>query len=126
MGREKIIRTIYLYLFSLIGLVLITNGSVRLVELTLKTFIFTKADQTLIYPVYPQPMPVPPSSEGVEGVKEISPEEEKKYQEEQRKYDEESRRSQQERTAAEALAMIIVGLPLFLYHWRIIQTQQNV
>lgn len=116
MERKELIRIIYLYLFSLVGLVLIVIGSVRLVDLGLKTFIFTRADQVLIYPVYPRPAPL----EG-EKDEELTPEEEAKFQEEQRKYEEEQRRSQRERTAANSMAMLIVGVPLFWYHWRLVQ-----
>ena len=55
MERKEIIRVIYLYLFSFVGLVLITVGMVRLVDLGLKVYIFKKADQVLIYPEYPYP-----------------------------------------------------------------------
>ena len=114
--RRELIRTIYLYLFSLVGLVLIVIGSVRLVDLGLKAFIFTRADQALVYPAYPRTAPI-----AEEDQKALTPEEEMKFQEEQRKYEQESRRSQREHTAAGSVAMLIVGFPLFLYHWRLVQ-----
>ena len=40
-----LIRTIYLYLFALLGLVLLTIGSIRFVDMALRAFVFTKADQ---------------------------------------------------------------------------------
>ena len=51
MNKYPLIRKIYLYLFALIGLVLITIGCVRLVGLGLKTYIFTKADIYIEYPM---------------------------------------------------------------------------
>jgi len=51
MNRNPLIRKIYLYLFTLVGLALITVGSVRLVELGLKTYVLTKADNYYNYPI---------------------------------------------------------------------------
>ncbi len=53
MERKELIRTIYLYLFSLVGLVLVVIGLVQLVDLGLKAYVFTKADQYIRYPEYP-------------------------------------------------------------------------
>jgi len=60
MKNHSIIRTIYLYLFALLGLVLIIIGGVQFIDMGLKTFVFTKADeeQKLSYSVYDQ-MPYP-------------------------------------------------------------------
>ena len=104
------IRKIYLYLFSLIGLVLITIGGVQLVGLFLKTYIFTKAD---MYYEYPMARPVKPAlidGETKEDVQQPSKEEVEKFQNDQRS-------SQSQKDAAGALAMIIVGLPINWYHW---------
>ena len=49
--KMSLIRKIYLYLFSLIGLVLVVIGCVELVNLGLKAYIFTAADQYYSYPV---------------------------------------------------------------------------
>lgn len=50
MNKYPLIRKIYLYLFALIGLVLITIGSVQLINLGLKVYVFTKADNYYNYP----------------------------------------------------------------------------
>jgi hypothetical protein len=116
MERKELIRTVYLYLFSLLGLVLIVIGTVRLVDLGLKTFIFKKADQVVVYPEYPRV--VKPTGETAE---KLTPEQEEKYKQEQLEYQEREREARKERTAANSIAMIIVGVPLFAYHWRVIQ-----
>ena len=120
MERKELIRTIYLYLFSLVGLVLVVIGCVRLVDLGLKAWIFKKADQIVIYPEYPRKYIAPGES-----VKELTPEEEEKYKEEQLEFQTKEKEAQRERTAANSLAMIIVGTPLFLYHWRTIQRNKE-
>ncbi len=112
MERKELIRTIYLYLFSLIGLVITVIGLVNIVNLGLKSFIFVKADQPIIYPAYPAK---PSSTPADEAAYNSAQEDAQKKQEE----------SQRERTAADALAMIIVGLPLFVYHWKTIQKDKK-
>jgi predicted cobalt transporter CbtA len=110
-----LIRKIYLYLFSLVGLVLVIIGCVNLVNLALKAYVFTAADQYYSYPVAPAPadksatttVPATPSDAQV-----------KAYQDMQTK-------SSRESTAANALAMIIVGIPLYYYHWRVIQKDKE-
>jgi len=98
------IKRIYIYLFSAIGLVLVIIGSVQLVNLALKAWVFTKADTYVRYPI---PM-------AIEGEKTAQP-----SQEELETYEKEERSAQRQRQAASALAMMIVGTPLFLYHWSI-------
>lgn len=91
----KTIRTIYLYLFTIIGLSLLVSGSVQFVDMGLKAWVFTQADVRYEYPIYP------------EG--------------EQPKIDYVT--SDRHRDASNALAMIAVGLPLYLYHWGVIKKE---
>ena len=106
------IRTAYLYLASLVGLMLIVVGCVSLVNLSLKTFVFKQADQVIVYPLPTQPLELA-ETETEAGLTE---QEQISYQ----AYREQERTAQRQRSAANALAMIIVGLPLYLYHWRTI------
>lgn len=102
------IRKIYLYLISLIGIILITIGCVRLIDLGLKTYIFTQAD---VYYSYPITKPVSTA----EKPGDIAYEEPSKQELED--FNAKQKTSQRQKTAAESLALIIVGLPLYLYHW---------
>ncbi len=136
------IRTIYLYLFSLLGLVLLVIGLVRLVNLGLKVYIFTKADQEM-YAYKPVP-PIPTRNgelkyEDIEEMAKIckdssnvSPEYKQflnnwlsDYQDWKNSLIDTKERmaAQRQREAASALAFIIVGLPLYFYHWRIIRKE---
>lgn len=121
MERKELIRTIYLYLFSLVGLVLVVIGLVRIVDLGLKALIFTKADEVVIYPSYPM-RPV------VSEIKESqpTPEELAEYERKQAESQRAQETSNRARTASSALAMIIIGTPLFLYHWKTIQKDKKV
>jgi len=134
-NKHSLVRTIYLYLFALIGLVLLIIGAVNFIDMGLKAYVFTKADdQEKIYGVRP---PAPYNLEKIEdlaeseGATELTEQERAlirdwlvEYEEWQ---DEESRIdtvvSGRHREASNNLAMIIVGLPLFLYHWGIIKRE---
>lgn len=105
------IKIIYLYIFSLVGLVLIVIGGVKIVNTALKAYVFTKADEVLIYPRI-----VPPKVNGEE-TQILSPEKEAEYQKRER-----SSRSQ--RDIAEGLAFLIVGTPLYLYHWNLVRKEK--
>ena len=118
MNKYPLIRKIYLYLFALIGLVLITIGCVRVVCLGLKTYIFTKAD---IYIEYPMAKPIrtaPIEGNKTEEFQQPSKEEIEEYQNKQQS-------ANRQREAAESLAFIIVGLPLYLYHWSVIKKDKK-
>ena len=103
MNKAFLVRKIYIYLFSLVGLFLIVFGAVKLVNLGLKSYIFTGAD---FYYDYPLAKPVG------DGGSYNQP-----NQEEVEQYQRNQKSSSRQRDAAESLAMIIVGLPLYFYHW---------
>lgn len=113
MTKKELIRLIYLYLFSAVGLALLIIGSVRLIDLGLKVFIFKKAD-FYYYPTQPKPIDL-----------KISEEEWKRQIDEQVKAEQANRYANRQRTASNSIAMIIIGLPLFLYHWRILKKTDN-
>jgi len=45
MKRHPLVRTIYLYLFTLVGLTLLTTGAVQLVGLGLRMYVFPMAEE---------------------------------------------------------------------------------
>lgn len=102
------IRTIYLYLFALVGLTLLIIGTVRFIDMGLRIFVFTKADE----------------QEKVFNVRSPVPAETEEGQTEKEDFQQiDLVTSQRHRDAASNSSMIIVGLPLFLYHWRIIRRE---
>jgi hypothetical protein len=143
--KHPLVRTIYLYLFALVGLALIIIGSVRLLDLGLKVFIFKEADKPeSVRPQSPYPPfgvlePEPARKEkGLGEVKitekkEIASEEKaalerwlieyQSWQEEQKNID--YLRARREREASNSLAFIIIGLPLYLYHWMMIKRDRR-
>jgi hypothetical protein len=112
------IRLLYLYLFSFIGLLVAVIGSVRLIQLALKVFVFNGADTYNVYTSPVAPAPVTPDGKvpAVQTQTEI---------EAQRKINDAENQKQRQREVAEASAMIIVGAPLYLYHWKKIQKENK-
>ena len=100
------IRLLYLYLFSFVGLLITIIGGIQLVDLGMKNYIF-KVNE---YSYYYDPMVAEKQS--------ISPEEiEKRNKEEQS--------NQTKRTLSNSIAMILIGLPVYFYHWGTIKKEQK-
>ncbi len=135
-----LIRTIYLYIFALLGLVLLIVGSVRFLDMALRAFVFTAAEkEERLWSKQPPFPPIEIAKIGrVEGEK-LSPKEEvnlsneekaiidnwiiqyNNWREERAKIDPVT--SRRHREASLNLAFILIGLPLYLYHWSIIRRE---
>ena len=106
------IRRIYLYLTSFIGLVLILIGATQFVNLGLRTWIFTKADNQyfacLTDVTVPDGKPIPAQS---------------RADCEARQKDQRS--SSRQSDAARSLAFIVVGIPVWVYHWRKVKDERS-
>lgn len=145
-GKHSLIRTVYLYLFALVGLALVVIGFVRLLDLGMKIFIFKEADKpesirsSPPYPPFGMLEPQPVAKEKSIGMVTISQKTEKLTPEEKAALDQwlveysswqESQKSidylkaSREREASNSLAFIIIGLPLYLYHWIVIGRERK-
>jgi len=135
LAKHPLIRTIYLYLFALLGLVLLIIGGVGFVRMGLEAYVFTKAnDEQRLYSKQP-PMPysveqVQKIADGTTAVKLTADEQTsvhqwikdyQTWQEQQKDFDVVV--AQRQRNAANYLAMILIGLPLYLYHWGVIKKE---
>ena len=131
--HHPLIRTIYLYLFALVGLALLISGSVRFVNMGLKAFVFTKAEQDIKID-YMRPMSPPMSVQKIEQIEkgaELSESELisiRNWLEDYEEWEEEREvtdylTSRRHRDAATNTSLILVGLPLYLYHWLIIKRE---
>ena len=123
--KNPVIRTIYLYLFSLVGLIVLLFGIGSLVNLGLKTFIFTKADLDL----YKEPIhlgySMTPDEQMIAIQRcELSEEDKESISKWLREYEEDNdidmRIVRRQEDASRAIAQIIVGFPVYLYHWGVI------
>jgi len=101
------IRTLYLYLFSFVGLLIIIIGSIQLIDLGFKVFIFTDADRYEFYP----PEYLKNNSNP------LSEEEIAKQQQQTQELQQRELTRQRQRQLSTSLSMILVGTPIYLYHW---------
>lgn len=107
-----IIRKIYLYLFSLIGLMLIVISSINFVDLGLRAFVFTESDLDVRL--------APVKLEEVCLTSEEKNEMDRWVQECGRSSYLDSR---QQREVSKNLAMLTVGTPL--YHWSVVRDESD-
>lgn len=107
------IRLLYLYLFSFIGLIIAVIGTIQLVDLGMKVYIFKDADRY----DYPLTTKFDPNGKEVELT-------EKEKEEQKAQQDTETTRNRQ-RQASNAIAMLLVGIPLYKYHWSTIKREAS-
>ncbi len=128
MTKHTLVRTIYLYIFSLLGLVLLIIGGVRLANMGLKAFVFTQADEQLRIdferPPFYQTELLQKIGDGE--LSQISVEEKTQIKSMIQSYEAWLERSdavdpltsRRHKDASISLAMMLIGLPLYLGHWR--------
>jgi len=135
-NSHSLIRTIYLYLFSLVGLFIVVFGSIGLIKLALTTWVFPDAD-TYSYDISRPFLASQVSEEDLvlsletcEETCDLTDEDEEtlsQWLEDYRAWKEKGDSSEKQissmrqRQLSENLSMIIIGLPLYLYHWTIIK-----
>jgi hypothetical protein len=127
----KIVRTIYLYITALVSLIFIAIGSGTLINTALKTYVFPKAEKGEYNYCNQQP-PV----YNLENIKDsnISTEQQRiQIDNLIRDYEiwktdnsgENCLSAKRQNNIVNALTMIIVALPIFLFHWRIIRKEKD-
>ena len=123
------IKKIYLYLVSLISLFIIVFGTITLINMVLRTWVFTKADMAYIAKIDPENCTKPlqqPEPLGSSDIK--TPPQMRSCTKEEITSMEQEQKDQQiaekQRQASDAVAMILVGLPVFYFHWRLARKEQ--
>jgi hypothetical protein len=124
-----VVRTLYLYLFAMLGLIFVAIGGVQLLDMTLRALVFKQADAMERYEMPPMPMTATERLDRYTKDPELSVREREMIRQSIREYEQwtERRRridpvvARRQRQAANSLAMILVGLPIYLYHWRLIR-----
>lgn len=128
------VRVVYLYLFALVGLILLTIGGVQLTSLGLRSYVLTEADAEMRVQYLPEP-PVRFTADNARNLARdttLGAEEREALRQWAADYERQREqreaidpvRSRRQRDAARALAFLIVGLPLFGYHWRTIRKER--
>jgi len=102
------LRNVYLYLVSFVSLMMILMG-----------VIFTVQNITdVVFPTNYYEMPP------IEKAGNLSVEEQKIYAENQKRY-EENRSIESKKSVAKSIAVVVVALPTFAYHWRKVEKEKN-
>src|SRR6185436_20982396 len=105
MAFNLTLRKSFLYIFATVGLVIAIIGGVSLINLGLKTYVFKKADNYC----YNYTVPVDKSGNPTDRTQAQVDQDKKNCEDQQA--------AQRQSQAANAIAMLIVGIPLYFYHW---------
>ena len=120
----RVIRNVYLYLVAMIGLIVFLFGVVGLADNILKNYVF-QVDEYRYYTPYsesPCEQPKVLATEGSENV-ERTPEEVAECEQKMEEQNERNRRNDIGRQFSINIAQVLVGLPVWLFHWGVIQRE---
>jgi len=111
------LRLLYLYLFSFVGLLITIIGSIQIIDLGLKTYVFKVSEYSFYSPPFTPDGRTPTTKEEIDQQKLNKIEMDKQGIIEQA--------SQRKRQLSTSLSMILVGIPLYLYHWKTIKKENR-
>jgi len=100
------IRLLYLYLFSFVGLLITIIGGIQLVDLGIKTYVLKVSE----YSYYSDAAVAEKSNISVE---------------EMNKRNKEEQANQTKRALSNSIAMILIGVPVYVYHWKTIKKENK-
>jgi hypothetical protein len=113
--RTGILKKVYLYLVSLIALVMLIVACVSLINLALRAWVFKQADNTSYN--YSCPMAPASTTEVPNGNScNIAAQQQQAH---------DQLVSSRETESARDIALIVVGLPVFFYHWRLVRKETD-
>lgn len=103
---------------------MVVFSTADVINIALKTWVFTAADKDIYYNA-PCVAPMPAATPDGEPVPVTSRVECDKQNEDSLKQQEASRTAQKQRDVVRDISMIVVGIPLFLIHWRIVRSKEE-
>lgn len=115
--KITLIKTVYFFLVSFVALMMIIFSSADLINTLLRTYVFTKADNFGGY--YPEQVCIAKPDGTAMPAEECA-----KQNEINQKRDKDSQESQRQRDLVRDLSMIIVGIPVFVLHWRVARKKE--
>lgn len=129
-SKSTIIKSLYFYVVSFVALMMIVWSGADMINIALKTWVFTKADDYMYYDgraacaTLPAPVPDPKSTTPV-----VSKEQMIKDCEMQNeisiKQQEISRIATRQANIVRDISMMVVAIPLFFIHWRIVRRKDE-
>jgi hypothetical protein len=122
--KGRVIKSLYFYLVSFVALMMIVFSAADMINIALRTWVFTAADKdTYAYPRAVCEVPAPATDP--KAIPAPTKAECEKSNEENTKQQEASRIAQKQRDVVRDISMILVGIPLFLIHWRILRSKEE-
>ncbi len=122
--KTILIKNIYLYLVCFVALMMVVISTGNIVQIILKKYVFTKADRDY-YPSFDCGLMVKPMAAPVDqSFKPLSPEDCAKREAESKKQAEENRAAGRQRDLVRDISFIVVGMPLFAYHWMVVRKKE--
>ncbi len=116
--KNPIIRSIYFYAVSIIALFMLVFSVVDLLNLGLKTWVFPQADE-----YYSECIPYKPASAIADPQIKAGPTEDDCAR--QNRQNEINRVRSRQNSAVRDFSMLVVALPLFIFHFRTIQKERK-
>lgn len=117
-AKTHIIKNIYLYLVCFVTLMMMVVSVGDLVQIGLKKYVFTKADQDMYYPQIACPAIAPPPDKTTPAV---TPVDCQKQQDDEQKRTLDAKEAQRQRDLVKDISFILVSAPLFAFHWRLVR-----
>jgi len=124
-GRLAILKNFYFYVVSFVALMMIVFSVANMIDIVLKTYVFTKADFNY-YSYYPNPACDPTIVATDKNIEKLSQEECDKMQSEMEKKQRDERVGQKQRDLVRDISFLVVGIPLFLLHWGYLRRNKAV
>ncbi|MEK7680503.1 MAG: hypothetical protein AAB348_00420 [Patescibacteria group bacterium] len=125
-SKSKTIKSIYFYLVSFVALMMVVFSTADIINIVLKTWVFTKADADYYAPYLScDSLKTAPVPENRKTAPVMSAEECARQNEISRKSQDDSRAAQKQRDVVRDISMIVVGIPLFMIHWRIVRRKDE-
>ncbi len=116
--KTSSIRTLYFYVIATVGLLMVVFSAADLINLALKTWVFPKAEEY----TFECPRDFPAPAEGTTGQ---SPEEQRAECEIQKERAREERMRARQAGAVRDISFLVVGIPLFWFHFRTAQRERK-
>jgi len=122
-----VIKSIYFYLVSFVALMMVVFSTADIINIALKSFVFTKANE----PYYYEPVACNQAerkvieAEGSEVPPAMSEEECAALEEKNKEKQRESQAADNQRNIVRDISMIVVGIPLFIFHWGFIRKRKD-
>jgi len=114
--KGSIIRNIYFYLVTFVALMMVVFSTADIINIVLRTYVFTKADQAYYYSA--------PCAASVGNQDETNKTDCAQNRDFEIKQNKENMVSQRQRDIVRDISFILVGIPLFILHWNIVKKRE--